>query len=118
MNKNKFKIVVFTILTFGLIWIKWNKQTKHQSNTIYQVDKIPFDIKLLINYLGKDNYGEVEIKPSRIVIPVKNIKEVQLEKIKELKAVTGVVAKSNSLSIILGEFSSAVAKGLNYDKHN
>ncbi|WP_084177980.1 hypothetical protein [Mycoplasma buteonis] len=88
---------------------------KHKSNTIYQVEKIPFDINLLKKYLGETNYSDVEIKPSRVVVKINELGQVNLEEIKKLKAVTGVVASSKSVSIILGEFSKAVANGLKHD---
>ncbi|VEU70368.1 hypothetical protein [Mycoplasmopsis glycophila] len=116
MNKYKAKIVCLTVLTFGLIWIKWRKQKKHTKNTIYQVDKIPFDIKQLKNFLGeKDNILEIETKPSRINIFVQDVKKIKAEQIKNLKGITGVFLKSNSISLILGEFSQAVAKELKND---
>ncbi|VEU73145.1 PTS system glucose-specific transporter subunit IIB (plasmid) [Mycoplasmopsis gallopavonis] len=109
-------MIFLTIITFGLIWIFWNKQTQHQKNTFYQVSKIPFKIENLKEFLGSvTNILSVETKPSRVIIQVKDITKVNLIAIRDLKAVSGIFAKSDSLSIILGEFSQAVAKELNND---
>ncbi|AKA49889.1 hypothetical protein VO56_01250 [Mycoplasmopsis gallinacea] len=109
-KKNKFKMIFYTIITFGLIWIKWKKQLKHTKNTIYQSNNLPFDINLLKVALGEGNIEKVETKPSRITVFLKNAKIADLDKIRKLKGVTGIFAKSDSVSIILGEFSAITAR--------
>ncbi|WP_036464944.1 PTS transporter subunit EIIB [Mycoplasmopsis sturni] len=105
-KKEKIKIVILTIFTFGLIWLKWNKQKKHQKNTIYQVDKLPFKKAALIEALGgKENINDVQLTPSRVNVICKDTKIVNLEQIKNLKGITGIFVSSSKVSLILGEFA-------------
>ncbi|WP_255483474.1 PTS sugar transporter subunit IIABC [Mycoplasma sp. Pen4] len=112
MKRNRFTIVFLTIITFGLIWIKWNKQTQKQKNTIYQIDKLPFNISELISIFEKDNIEKTEVKLNRLTVFVKEIKKVKLDSLKTLNGVKGVFAKSNSVSIIFGEYTEAINNAL------
>lgn len=107
-TKSKFKIVFFTIITFGLIWIKWNKQTKHQKNTIYQVDKLPFNSEVFLNcFSNLTDIESLELKPSRVTILFKKQPQVNVDQLKQLKGISGIMLNSNKMSLILGEFSKA-----------
>ncbi|MFV8499789.1 PTS glucose transporter subunit IIB [Mycoplasma sp. VS424B] len=108
MKKDKFLIVFLTIITFGLIWIKWNKQTKKEKNTIYQNDKLPFKFNEFLALLGDNNIQEVQTRLNRINISVKDIKLVKLQELNKLKGISGIVARSNGVSLVLGEYTTVV----------
>ncbi|CCP24171.1 PTS system, glucose-specific, IIB component [Mycoplasmopsis cynos C142] len=116
MINNKFKVIFLSIITFGLIWIKWRKKIEHKKNTIYQVDDLPFKISTLNSYLGVENYRVIDSKPSRLNIEIKDIAKVDLEKIKKLKGVSGLFVKSSTISIILGVYTNSVYQALNNNK--
>ncbi|WAM05750.1 PTS sugar transporter subunit IIABC [Mycoplasmopsis cynos] len=116
MINNKFKVIFLSIITFGLIWIKWRKKIEHKKNTIYQVDDLPFKISTLNSYLGVENYRVIDSKPSRLNIEIKDIAKVDLEKIKKLKGVSGIFVKSSTISIILGVYTNSVYQALNNNK--
>lgn len=105
---DKILIIVLTIITLGLIWIKWKKDIKHTKNTIYQVNKIPFDIAKLKKYLGENNIIEVKNTATRIIISFSNIELIKVEEIKKLRGVSGVFLSSKNISLILGEYALAV----------
>ncbi|WP_406613458.1 PTS glucose transporter subunit IIB [Mycoplasma corogypsi] len=113
MNKHKFKKIFLTIITFGLIWIKWKKQMQHTENSIYQIDKVPFEMNNLIEFCGENNIISANDKLSKVEIVVSDIKQVNVNGIRNLKGISGIFVKSNSLILILGEFSKAVAARLN-----
>ncbi len=101
-------MIFFTVITFGLIWIKWKKQINHQSNTIFQLEHLPFSGNELIQSLGGiENIENVELKPSRINVFLKDQNLINVELIQNLKGVTGTFLNAKKISIILGEFSKA-----------
>ncbi|MHA3786276.1 PTS glucose transporter subunit IIB [Mycoplasma sp. HF14] len=112
MKKDKFLIVFLTIITLGLIWIKWSKQIKKEKNTIYQNDKLPFKFSDFLICLGDDNIAKVETRLNRINIGVKDIKLVKLQDLNKLKGISGIVARSNGVSLVLGEYTQVVYKEL------
>ncbi|TDV23050.1 PTS system IIB component (Glc family) [Mycoplasmopsis mustelae] len=106
-------MIILTILTFGLIWLKWKKiSNQHQKDTLFQIHNIPFKIETLINALPKDNIESFESKHYRINIFIRDARKVNVEVIKKLKGVSGIFLKSNSISITFGEYTSAVAAEL------
>ncbi|MBN4083361.1 PTS sugar transporter subunit IIABC [Mycoplasma sp. CSL10137] len=106
MIKNKIKLIFYTVISFGLIWIKWKKQAKKPANTFFQLDYLPFKLDDVIKSLGgKKNIIDLDLKPSRVNLHIKNSKIVNTEELKNTKGITGVFLKSNSISLILGEFS-------------
>ncbi|BBU47531.1 PTS sugar transporter subunit IIABC [Mycoplasmopsis felis] len=112
--KKQFKLFFYSILTFGLIWIKWRKKSnQHQKNTIYQIETMPFKIETLLSIIELQKIQKVELKPSRINIYISEVHNINTSKLAELKGVSGVFVRSNSISLTLGEYSTIVAKALN-----
>ncbi|AKF40913.1 PTS sugar transporter subunit IIABC [Mycoplasmopsis canis] len=108
MINNKFKVVFLSIITFGLIWLKWRKKIDHEKNKIYQIDSLPFKINDLVENLGKDNFIIKKLRPSSVEFEIKEISIVKLEEIKKMKGVSGIFVKSSMISIIFGVYSRAV----------
>ncbi|SJZ53354.1 hypothetical protein [Mycoplasmopsis verecunda] len=109
MRRDKFLIVFLTIITFGLIWIKWNKQANNQQkNIIYQNDKLPFKLNDFLDALGENNIKNVETRLNRINISLADVKKANLEQLGKLKGISGIVAKSTSVSVVLGEYTKVV----------
>ncbi|UUD35790.1 PTS sugar transporter subunit IIABC [Mycoplasmopsis citelli] len=107
-TKSKFKLIFYSLITFGLIWIKWKKQIKHQKNTIYQVDKLPFNEEVFLGCFDNlEQITNIELKPSRVNVFFNSSPQVNVEKLKKLKGISGILVSSNKISIILGEFSQA-----------
>ncbi|QDY88447.1 PTS glucose transporter subunit IIB [Mycoplasma anserisalpingitidis] len=110
--KIKLKIVFLSIITLGFIWIKWSKESKNQGNTIYQSKKSGINVNRLLEYIGKDNIKHISNTSSRLVVEIINPEEIQIENIKKLGKVSGIMLNSKKLSIILNEYTSAVKEEL------
>ncbi|WP_036459143.1 PTS sugar transporter subunit IIABC [Mycoplasma leonicaptivi] len=112
--KYRIKMIFLTIITFGLIWIKWSKKIEHKKNTIYQVENIPFNIEAFFSLLGtKENIKKIDSKHSRIDIYFSDISKINKEQIQKLKGVSGIFVKSDTISVVLGVYTQSVFNALN-----
>ncbi|ADE19832.1 PTS glucose transporter subunit IIB [Mycoplasma crocodyli] len=111
-TSDKLIMTFLTIATFGLIWIKWNKDKKHSKNTIYQVNKIPCDANKIIEYVGNGNITGLSKTSTRLIIGIKDPNEIKQEELKNLKGVSGLFISSKTISLIFGEYTSAILEEL------
>ncbi|EFF41835.1 hypothetical protein [Mycoplasmopsis alligatoris] len=111
-TSDKILMTFLTIITFGLIWIKWNKDKKHTKNTIYQLNKLPCDVEKLVENINLDNIVSIKKTSTRIIIQIKDSTLVNQQAIKDTKGVSGLFISSQSISIIFGEYTSAVYEEL------
>ncbi|QKT05490.1 PTS sugar transporter subunit IIABC [Mycoplasma sp. OR1901] len=119
MIKNKLKLVFYTVITFGLIWIKWKKQAKKPANTFFQLDYLPFKLNDVIDNLGGiKNIIDLDLKPSRVNLSIKDSKIVKANELKNTKGISGIFLKSNSVSLILGEFSKTFYETIKKEVNN
>lgn len=110
--KMKLKIAFLSIITLGLIWIKWNKENKTKDNTIYQSKKSGINVNKLLDYIGKDNIKQISNTNSRLIVEIINPEIVQIENIKKMNKVNGIMLNSKKLSIILNEYTCAAKEEL------
>ena len=106
--RDKVFLVFLTIITLGLIWF-FLKRKRKISHNLSTTKKHTFDIKLLIQTLGKDNIIKSEFTYSKIKIHLKKTSDDMLEKAKNIKGISGILMTSKSISIIVGssaKFSS------------
>ncbi|MBN3534563.1 PTS glucose transporter subunit IIB [Mycoplasma procyoni] len=103
-TKDKFLVGFLSVITLGLIWIYWKKAAKPtQHNQLSQSTKIPFNLNELISLLGnKENITKVENSHKKIKIYLNNTKNLELQKIQSLKGISGVLASSNYINLIVG----------------
>lgn len=110
--KMKLKVIFLSIITLGFIWIKWTKESKNQDNTIYQSKKSGINVYKLLEYIGKNNIKSISNTSSRLVVEIINPEEIQIENIKKMGKVSGIMLNSKKLSIILNEYTLAAKEEL------
>ena len=113
-KKDKFLMVFLTIITFGFIWIYWSKLKKKEENVIKKSSKLPFKIEELVNYLGgKENIISATNTISKVKIEIQDNEKIEVEKIKKIKGISGIVIGNFSISLIVGNISEELTKQLN-----
>lgn len=107
--KDKCLIVFITIITFGLIWIKWSKPTKPK-NYLTVNPKITVNLEQLFQHLGsKNNIISSSCTHTKIKIQIKDIKLVQdPAAIQQLKGISGVVVGQDYIHIIVGNSAKTI----------
>ncbi|MXR57902.1 PTS glucose transporter subunit IIB [Mesomycoplasma hyorhinis] len=106
---SKFIYYFLKIITFNQITKYWAKKYNKVNTTFITSDKIPFSLEDLINLLGKDNVANIKNTLSRVQITLNNSKNLDLNKIKELNGISGVVLSQNTLNLIVGNNASTIA---------
>lgn len=107
-----YKFIQF--LTFGkfgkIIAKKYNKQ----NNSIQYSNDVKFEINELVNLLsGPTNIQKAEFTFSRVIIFLNTLENVDINEIKKLTGVSGVVVAVNNVSLIVGSTSKFIADSLN-----
>ncbi|QZE12317.1 hypothetical protein [Mycoplasma sp. Ms02] len=103
----KFKIVILTIGTFGLIWLKWKKMNQRAQNQIYQEAKTAFKNQDFFKVVPRDLIEKLEKTNSRLVFTLKTGSKVNLEELKKFKKIKGIMFSNLKLSLITNEFTNA-----------
>ncbi|UUD37241.1 PTS system glucose-specific transporter subunit IIB [Mycoplasmopsis californica] len=102
-KKHKALVIFLVIITFGLFLIVLKKKRVVKENNIDKEQKLPIKPDYLISLFGgKDNISNVEATLSKIKVFFKDKKQIDLEAIKQIKAASGLVLSSSSLSLIVG----------------
>lgn len=116
-KKDKFLMVFLTTITFGFIWIYWSKLKRNKENVLIKNDKLPFKIEELVKLLGgNENIENVENSISKIKIFLKDTKQIEVEKIKNLKGISGMVFSNFSISLVVGNVAEELCKQLTKSK--
>ncbi|MGX9340574.1 hypothetical protein ACWXVL_00390 [Mycoplasma sp. 128] len=112
MNKNKIKYYTLIICTLGLIKLKWKKYRQQEvKDRLSTTEKIDFSINDLILFLGGEkNILNVETSNKKIKIGFKVRQDIDIEKIKKLDGISGVVATSSSISLVTGNNAAYIKK--------
>lgn len=110
--KDKILYTMISIITFGIYPIVIKKKVKKASSGDLAV-KQTIDSSVLIQALGgKENIASAEYTQTKIKIFIKNKDSVKLDEIEQIKGVSGVVANSKNVSIIVGKQAKLVAESL------
>lgn len=111
-GKDKFIYILISILTFGVypILLKRKKPTK-QSNTLSVEEKVTVNLNKLENALGgKENIAGAEYTQTKVKIFFNDRSKVNVEEVKSIKGISGVVASSKNISIIVGKQAKSLAE--------
>ncbi|WP_339023953.1 hypothetical protein [Spiroplasma endosymbiont of Agriotes lineatus] len=102
-------LLVFIIACLiNMIFLKNKNLTKKQLQKL-----IPFKADVFIDYLGTiNNIIESQATKTKIKIIIKDIKQVNIEKICKLKQ-QGIIKQSNAISIIFGKYVKALSGIIN-----
>lgn len=112
--KSSTKIKLFYIFTFGIGYLLAKKKAEKVANTINDqiltTKSVDFEISNLAYALGKcENIVEINSTISNLKVRVKDIKKVNVEKIKKLGAV-GTLINIDVITILFGDNSEYVAE--------
>ncbi|MBG0731065.1 PTS transporter subunit EIIB [Mycoplasma sp. 'Moose RK'] len=101
------------IITFGFFGKLISKKlNKTRSDFQYSV-KLDFEIEKLINLLGgKKNIENSSYKISRLIIKLRTTENLDFEKIKQLKGVSGVVVDFQTVNLIVGSRSKVICEAI------
>ncbi|APJ38731.1 hypothetical protein BLA55_03665 [Mycoplasmopsis pullorum] len=111
--KDKIKMIFLTIITFGLIWIKWTKmKNSNLENSFYVANKLPFKMEQFYAIIPKESILSISNTHIRTNITVADASKVAIEELQKLKNVTGVVVMSNKISLVLNEYAPVLAQEL------
>lgn len=119
--KEKFLFVFLQIITFGLIWIYWNKQKAKfsQENQLSVATKTNFDVEKLIELVGnKDNILEVTNTHTKVKIQFKDRYQVNQNEINNLKGVSGIFFNDQTITIIVGNEAKLIQELINQNINN
>ncbi|UUM18984.1 PTS sugar transporter subunit IIA [Mycoplasma sp. 1018B] len=119
--KDKMYITFLTVITLGFCWIYWKKQQKHINNHNNGIIKLPKNINLeeLILFLGqKNNLDNVNATTSKVTIHFKDRNLIELEKIKNLKYVSGIMFNENKITLIVGNIALSLAQEIIQNLNN
>ncbi|VEU75350.1 PTS system IIB component [Mycoplasmopsis maculosa] len=112
-KKDKFIVFILTIVTFGFCWLYWKIQHKKRQNIIngnYKKLDSSIDIEELINLVGgKENILKAESTISRVKIFINDKKNVNIDKLNNLKYISGLMISTNSISINVGDYAKKIA---------
>ncbi|WP_406616034.1 PTS sugar transporter subunit IIA [Mycoplasmopsis hyopharyngis] len=113
-KKDKFLLVFLTIITFGFIWIYWSKLKNKTENNIKKSSKLPFKLDELVKKLGgRENIVGANCSISKVKIEIKDNEVLEVEKIKNMKGISGIVVGNFSISLITGNISEELTKQIN-----
>ncbi|AJR12360.1 PTS glucose transporter subunit IIB [Mesomycoplasma dispar] len=110
------KIIYFLlqIFSFGFFAKHINKKHNKTKSDLTFEKKFDFKIEELINLLGgKKNIKSSDFSISRLKIQLKSTENLDFEKIKKLKGVSGIVVNSETISLIVGNKSKAISEAIN-----
>ncbi|WP_375315531.1 DUF4330 family protein [Spiroplasma endosymbiont of Tipula paludosa] len=102
-------LLVFIIACLiNMIFLKNKNSTEKQWQKL-----IPFKVDVFIDYLGTiSNIIEAQATNTKIKIIIKDIKQVNIEKIRKLKQ-QGIIKQTNAISIIFGNYAKALSEIIN-----
>lgn len=112
-TKDKFILILLTIITLGLIWIFINKKREVPENNLKVGSKIPFKMGDLLFILGKDNIISSSSTHTKVKVQIKSSENVDFDALSKLKGVSGTFSTSNSITIIIGNSAPLVDQQIN-----
>ncbi|MCS4537185.1 PTS sugar transporter subunit IIA [Mycoplasma sp. CSL7475-4] len=115
-KKDKFIIVVLTIVTLGFCWLFWYLKNKKHQRILSGKQNISVSqnkINSLVDLLGgRENITSAKASGSRLFIVVDKKESVKASQIMNNKLATGVFMSSNKITLIMGEYAASYAEQL------
>lgn len=116
-KKDKFLIVLLTIVTLGFCWLYWHVQNKKEQKLKKgEINKLDSNIKLdeLVELLGsKENINSVNATFSNLKVEFNDKKAVNVDELQKLKYVSGVMISSTKMTLVVGDYAKKIAEELN-----
>ena len=105
MNKNNIIYILLCIITLGIYpAIILNNKNSSIPNKLSDDVKVTVNVKALLSSLGnKENISGVEYTHTKIKIFIKDKTKMSINKINEIKNISGIVTGSNYITILVGK---------------
>ncbi|MBU4691119.1 PTS glucose transporter subunit IIB [Mycoplasma zalophi] len=112
---HKFLYILSIVCTLGTIKLFWKSYRQKQVNSQLSVEnKVKFPIDELINYLnGIENINSVSSTHKILKIELKSRENIQIDKIKSLNSIEGILFKTDTISLITGNNAQYLQKIIN-----
>ena len=115
--KNKIIFIIISILTIGIYPLLLFKSKNKNVNQLTKSTKIKININKFILILGGiSNIEKSEYTNKKIKIFFKNIENIEIDKIKKQKYISGLFISSKYITLIMGDQSQIVSEYLNKQK--
>ncbi|ASI53738.1 PTS glucose transporter subunit IIB [Metamycoplasma hyosynoviae] len=103
-KKQRFLYIFLIIITFGFILIHWKKYRQREEKQSLSIStKLNFKYEDLISALGGiQNITSVNSTQKVLKISYKNKQEINFDKLKAIKDISGISLTQNTISIIIG----------------
>ncbi|WP_027334435.1 hypothetical protein [Mycoplasma elephantis] len=102
-RKHKALSVFLVIITFGFFLIALRKKRAVKENNIDENTNVDIKVGHLISLFGgKENIKNVESTLSKVKIYFNKKNLINVDELKKLKAVSGLVLSTSSISLIVG----------------
>ncbi|MDD1378373.1 PTS glucose transporter subunit IIB [Metamycoplasma hyosynoviae] len=103
-KKQRFLYIFLIIITFGFILIHWKKYRQREEKQSLSIStKLNFKYEDLISALGGiQNIISVNSTQKVLKISYKNKQEINFDKLKAIKDISGISLTQNTISIIIG----------------
>ncbi|MDD1379056.1 PTS glucose transporter subunit IIB [Metamycoplasma hyosynoviae] len=103
-KKQRFLYIFLIIITFGFILIHWKKYRQREEKQSLSIStKLNFKYEDLISALGGiQNITSVNSTQKVLKISYKNKQEINFDKLKVIKDISGISLTQNTISIIIG----------------
>ncbi|MDD7897330.1 PTS glucose transporter subunit IIB [Metamycoplasma hyosynoviae] len=103
-KKQRFLYIFLIIITFGFILIHWKKYRQREEKQSLSIStKLNFKYEDLISALGGiQNITSVNSTQKILKISYKNKQEINFDKLKAIKDISGISLTQNTISIIIG----------------
>lgn len=113
-GKDKFIYILLCIITFGIYPMMIKKGTKTTpTNEIRVEEKTTINLIKLYEALGgKDNLAGNEYTYTKVKIFLNDRSKADVEKVKSIKGISGVVAGSKYITVIVGKQAKALSNEL------
>lgn len=116
-KKDKVKVVFLTIFTLGFCWLYWYLKNKKRQKVLQQGESVKLTGNIKIDQLiellgGKENITNVEGGISKVKVEFNDKSKVKVDELRKTSYISGIMVSTKQISLIIGEYSKAVAKEL------
>lgn len=112
--KDKVILVLLSIITLGIYpLILFRKKNNKKTNKLSNAKKLKINLEDFYKSIGgKNNIVGSEYTHTKVRVFIKNRDKVNLDKINEIKGISGVVAASNYVTVIVGNQAKQFSQSL------
>lgn len=110
MMQSYFIYFLIAVIIVLIGWFIFSKVLKNKTPKGVDNKKIPVDLDLLIDALGKiDNIQDSQANGSKITFYLYNDDLVNVEQLKQLGA-SGIIQATGKITVIMGKFSTEISE--------